>query len=117
MHIIFGKEQAQELSNKYTVLELDTFRFESLGQTVTAYCTVERVPLEELALLENLQKQHSDLLINYAMKNWNDCLIGINALRGKWCGEIDTFYHDLEKRIQGYIISPPPANWSPVIVK
>ncbi len=117
MHIIFGKEQADELSNKYTVLELDTFQFGEGGPTVTAYCTVETVPLEELAVLDATKKQHQDLMINYRLKNWFACLTAIEQLRGKWQGELDTFYADLESRIQGYVIVPPSARWTPVILK
>jgi hypothetical protein len=117
MHIIFGKEKALELSDKYTVLELDTFRFDNLGSTVTAYCAVEKIPIEELSLLESIKSQHQDLIINYRLRNWEACLGGIKELKGKLRGELDTFYQDLEKRIQAHIISPPPADWSPVIAK
>jgi hypothetical protein len=117
MHIIFGKEQADELANKYTVLELDTFQFGKNGPIVIAYCTVETVPLEELPALEMTKKQHSDLLINYRLRAWSHCLTAIKLLRGKWLGELDTFYSDLEARIQGYVISQPPADWTPVIQK
>lgn len=117
MHIIFGKEQANELSNKYTVLELDTFQFGSNGPVVTAYCTVETIPLDELVRLDQTKKQHSDLMINYGLRNWSDCLTAINELKGKWRGELDSFYQDLESRIQGFVISKPPADWTPVIQK
>lgn len=117
MHIIFGEEQAQELSNKYTVLELDTFQFGDNGLVVTAYCTLETIPLDELTILEQTKKQHGDLIINYGLRNWSDCLAAIEKLQGRWRGELDTFYQDLQSRIQGFIISPPPADWTPVIQK
>ena len=116
MHIIFGKEQATELATKYTVLELDTFEFDS-GAVVTAYCTVETIPLEELVNLEQTTKQHADLIINYGLRNWSGCLTAIADLRGKWRGELDTFYQDLESRIHSYVLSPPPADWTPIIAK
>jgi hypothetical protein len=117
MHIIFGKEQADELANKYTVLELDAFQFGENGPVVTAYCTVEIVPLEELVALEITKKQHADLLINYRLRAWANCLTAIKLLRGKWHGELDTFYSDLEARIQGYVINEPPSGWNPIIQK
>lgn len=117
MHIIFGKEQAQQLASKYTVLELDTFQFGLNGPIVTAYCTVETVPFEELAKLESITKQHGDLLINYGLRNWSACLTAIKELKGLWRGELDTFYQDLEKRIQDFVTSSPPADWTPVILK
>jgi hypothetical protein len=117
MHIIFGKEQADELANKYTVLELDTFQFGENGPQVTAYCTVDGIPLEELPTLEQTTTQHQHLLINYRGRKWEHCMEAITQLRGKWRGELDTFYQDLETRIQGYIIVPPPAAWTPIIKK
>lgn len=117
MNIIFGSEQAKELSNKYTVLELDTFQIGLQGPTVTAYCTVESIPIEELAQLESTVNQHLHLMINYRLKNWADCIKGIDALKGKWRGELDSFYQDLESRVKVLIENPPPADWSPIIIK
>ena len=117
MHIIFGKEQADQLSSKYTVLELDTFQFGPNGPITTAYCTVETIPIEELATLLEVKAQHDHLLINYRGRKWNDCLIGISNLTGKWRGELDTFYHDLQIRTKNYIENPPPTEWSGIIVK
>ena len=117
MHIIFGKEQAQELSKRYTMLELDTFQFEKLGPPVTAYCAIETVPYDELPALPEIQVQHEHLIINYRLRNWQDCLKGIDQLTGKWRGELDTFYADLCSRVENYIKNPPDADWSPVILK
>jgi hypothetical protein len=117
MHIIFGKQQADEMAQKYTVLELDTFQLGENGPVVSAYCVVETVPLEELAQLEANKHQHEHLLINYCGRAWADCLTGINQLKGKWCGELDTFYDDLSSRVKAHIKNPPDADWSPVILK
>lgn len=117
MHIIFGKEHADQLEQKYTVLELDTFQLGENGPTITAYCTVENVPFQELSNLEQQKIQHQHLLINYRGRVWNDCLEAVDSLTGKWGGELDSFYQDLAQRIKNYLVNPPPANWSPVIVK
>jgi hypothetical protein len=117
MHIIFGKEQADGLSDKYTVLELDTFQFGTDGPVVTAYCTVETIPFEELAMLSATQAQHEHLLINYRGRAWQDCLIGIQELTGKWAGELDTFYLDLKTRVEKLKTQNLGNSWSPVILK
>jgi hypothetical protein len=117
MHIIFGKQQADELAQKYTVLELDTFQMGENGPVISAYCTVETIPLEELFRLEATRHQHEHLLINYRGRAWADCLAGIDQLKGKWRGELDTFYDDLRSRVENHIKNPPSADWSPVIVK
>jgi hypothetical protein len=117
MNIIFGKEQADTLCNKYTVLELDTFRVGESGPIITAYCTVENLPFDELPGAEQRKTQHEHLLINYRLKNWNDCLAGIDELMGKWNGELDTFYSDLQQRIHKYQAQDPGSNWTPTIQK
>jgi hypothetical protein len=117
MHIIFGKQQADELGQKYTVLELDTFQMGIDGTLITAYCAVENIPLEELSRLPETKTQHEHLLINYRGQAWNDCLIGIQQLTGKWQGELDSFYQDLASRVELFIANPPGAGWSPVILK
>ena len=117
MHIIFGKEQAQELSKRYIILELDTFQIEKLGPPITAYCAIETVPFDELPVLPETQFQHEHLIINYRLRNWQDCLKGIDQLIGKWRGELDSFYSDLGDRVRFYITNPPTADWTPVILK
>ena len=117
MHIIFGKDQAELMSNKYTVLELDTFQFGQNGPVTTAYCTVETIPIAELANLPNTAAQHEHLIINYRLRNWADCQTGIAQLMGKWRGELDSFYTALNARISEYIDNPPPPDWSHIILK
>lgn len=117
MNIIFGKEQAESLQDKYTVLELDCFQFGQDGPILSAYCTVERIPLEELPALEKTKIQHDHLIINYRGRAWQDCLIAIDQLRGKWSGELDSFYDELKSRLDQYVTNEPDPNWTPVIIK
>jgi hypothetical protein len=117
MNIIFGKEQADALQDKYTVLELDCFQFGHDGPILSAYCTVERMPLDELITLETTKAQHDHLIINYRGRAWPDCLTGIEQLRGKWSGELDSFYDELESRVTQYLKNDPGADWSPAILK
>jgi hypothetical protein len=116
MHIIFGKENADTLVNKYTVLELDTFQI-GAGPTITAFCAVENIPFTELTTLESAKTQHTHLLLNYRLKNWTDCLQGLDQLQGKWGGEMDSFYNELRVRVESFIKNPPSADWTPVIQK
>lgn len=117
MNIIFGKEQADALANKYTVLELDTIQFGENGSIITAYCTVENIPFDELPESEQRKIQHQHLLLNYRGRAWEDCLTAIDELTGKWGGELDSFYSNLKSRIENFIINPPSADWTPVIQK
>ena len=117
MNIIFGDERATQLSEKYTVLALDTFKFGQDGPCLTAYCVVENLSLAELPMVDSLRKLHSDLVANYGKKQWNYCGQVLNRLRGSWGGELDTFYDELQTRIEKFKETDPGEDWSPVIEK
>jgi hypothetical protein len=117
MHIIFGKEQAAELASKYTVLELDTFQIGSDGPVVTAYCTLEAIPLGEMLTLDEIKALHYQLIMEYQRRNWNKCVELLPMLLGKWNKELDSFYQDLQSRIEQCIAQNPGSDWSPIIVK
>ena len=116
MNIIFG-ENIKELHNKYTVLELDTFCMNATGGTNTAYCVLELIPLNELALTTSLVDLHANLLANYKKRDWNYCEQAIEQLVGKWGGELDTFYIELQNRIGLLKTQDLDDSWSPVIKK
>lgn len=115
MNIIF-KNSITELDTKYTVLELDTFRFPD-GTLHTACCVVENIPIMEFSQTENLKNLHANLIENYRQKNWNYCEQALEHLVGKWGGEVDSFYQDLQARINQLKTMILPDEWSPVIPK
>ena len=117
MHIIFGKDNARALENKYTVLELDTFNFTDSELVVPAYCIIENISINELPNLETSKKLHNELISNYGIQNWDSCLETISLLIGCWGGELDTFYQDLRNRINKLKANPPDNSWSPIILK
>jgi hypothetical protein len=116
MQIIFG-DIAQTIRQRFTVLELDTFATADSDQTVTAWCVIEKIPLEEIGMTEHLENMHKTLLIEYRNQRWQFCLDALSHLKGKWSGEVDSFYEDLEKRVQYLQYNPPNAQWSPVRLK
>jgi hypothetical protein len=101
MQIIFGKEVAEELSQRYTVLELETLPKGPEGQMIEAYCVIpaEKIPIHELEKLESWKKLHADFLHGYHTQQWKYCRDAIEHLRGKFGGEMDTFYDEIENRI------------------
>jgi hypothetical protein len=115
MNIIF-KKHAPLLEEKYTILDLDTFRLPD-GSQHTACCIVENIPIVELAETENLKKMHAELITNYGIRRWSYCEQAIEQLMGKWGGEMDTFYQDLASRIEKFKIQNLNDSWSPVIPK
>lgn len=99
MNIIVGKEAAEKLEENYTVLELETFVKD--GETITAFCIVDQVPIMELPLLESHKQLHADFLTEYKKGNYDFCREAATHLRGKFNGDLDSFYDELLARITG----------------
>ena len=115
MNIIFGDNVADLARKKYTVLELDTFLFEQKDITATAYAVVEQVPLLEIANLERFTDLHKNLMQEYRKRNWKYCEDAIEHLRGKWSGDLDTFYTELHDRVQTLKTQSLPDDWAGVV--
>lgn len=113
MNIILGKENADLAREKYTVLELDTLVID--GEPVTAYCVVEMVSMEEIALLPHIQDHHARLIENYKSRRWDEVLKDVESLRTHWRGELDSFYDIMEQRSRDLLADDPGPNWTPLI--
>lgn len=97
MHIIIGDEAAQSLRENYTVLELETF--DGKDQKVTAYCVVPEIPIMELPLLEHHKQLHADFIREYNDRNYKYCIDAVEHLRGKFNGDLDSFYDIIVEKI------------------
>lgn len=117
MNIFFGDAVAEELSEKYTILELDRFEIPGADSPQTAYAVIENVPAEELFHGRPYRDLHQNLMKNYYQQNWNYCEQAIEHLLGKWDKELDSFYLALLERIQSYKLNPPGEDWSGTIIK
>ena len=117
MNIIFGEDQVGDLREKYTVLELDTIRIGHGGVTDKAYCLIETVPLNEMLTLERFKKLHYELMENYRKQNWSFCTQALEHLMGAWGGEVDSFYVDLQNRINQYQEAPPGKDWDATVLR
>ena len=116
LNIIFGTNEAKQLSDKYIVLELDTVTIR--GSTpVPVYCLVENMPLDELPKAEKFKELHADLIENYRRRNWDFCLQALEHLIGFWGKQVDSFYEILGDRINGYKENEPDESWTPVVPK
>lgn len=115
MNIIFG--DPTPLKEKYTVLELDTFRSPTTNETMTAYCLVDVIPLADMPTASNWIQIHSDLMQAYRQRHWNYCRQAIEGLTGKWNKDLDSFYSDLLGRINEYENNPPSTDWDGSILK
>lgn len=116
MNIIFGTTEADQLKEKYIVLELDTITIRN-SAPITAYCIVEHMPFDNLPKAEPYIKLHADLMENYRKKDWNYCEQAIEHLRGFWGGDTDTFYDSLLERIREYQQKELPDTWTGIVAK
>lgn len=117
MYIVYETDNnAEQLRTKYLVLELDTLEFPD-GRVVRALGVIdsEHVPLQEIQLMENVKDLHGNLIKNYRERNWNFCKQAIDHLKGKFKGEMDSFYDELSERIQTLEECNLPEDWSPNI--
>jgi hypothetical protein len=117
MNIIFGKEQADSMLEKYTVLELDIFQIGNTAETVTAYCAVENIPIEQLLQVPELKIKHANMINHYRSCQWVACRSELDQLIGQWNGELDSFYQEISARISWLATQDMDPNWTPVIVK
>ena len=115
MNIIF-KENSEEIAKKYTVLELDTFSLPN-GTIHTACCVIENIPITELYETENLKTIHAGLIENFGKRQWSLCKEAIAELMGKWGGEMDTFYTELQARIDLLKTLDLDDSWTPIIAR
>ena len=107
MDIIFGRENAEKLREKYTVLDLETV--EKDGHSIEVFCLIpaDKISIGDLPQLDQWVKLHHEFLDGYHTQQWNYCRQCIEHLTGKFGGECDTFYEEITKRINA--ADPQPA--------
>ncbi len=115
MNILFGSAVTDDIRDKYILLSLDTFYFVSADRTETAYCLIENVPILNMMSVEKDIELHNQLIEHYKQQDWDSCQTKIDQLMGRWEGELDTFYMELQRRINSN--SSKQANWTPTIVR
>lgn len=116
MHIIFGTDAINQIKQdgKHTILELDQIRPAPDTDPITVYCVVSSIPLAEISQTEAYVEWHQDLINAYRRKDWEESVRCLNALGGKFNGEVDTFYNELRERIRIYMKNPPEDTWDGV---
>ena len=117
MNIILGRENVEQAQEKYTVLELDTLIINGAADPVTAYCLIEQVPIDQIAGIDQFRDLHNNLMKNYRLQNWKFCEDAIEHLRGKWGGELDSFYTEIGQRISQLRQQVLDDDWCGIIDK
>lgn len=100
MQVIFSRTAAEQLKDTYTILELETFDVE--GQLLETFCvvTADKMNLADMPNLENDKALHAKFIDHLKVKDYSICKQLIPHLRGKFGGELDSFYDEIEKRLQ-----------------
>jgi hypothetical protein len=118
MYIVYETDNnLEQLRSKYLVLELDTIEFPD-GRTVTAFAVVDsnHIPFQEVTMLADLAEQHAYLMKNYKLRNWYYCTQAVDHLRGRFKGELDTFYDVLVARIAQLESSDVSEDWTGTVL-
>lgn len=99
MQLIFGKDVAEKLRERYTVLELETIDVE--GKPLDVFCVVpaEKIALSELTTIEHSTKLHNDFVDALNRQDYKFCQELSIHLIGRFGGEVDSFYEEILKRI------------------
>jgi hypothetical protein len=92
MNIIFNKQIADELRDRYVILELDTVMQPQLPEPITLHALVE-IKLNDIATIGFFREMHEDLIVEYKKGNWQRASELANGLLGQFNGEIDEFYN------------------------
>ena len=115
MNIMFEDSITEEVKNKNMLLPLDTFYFASTEKNSVAYCLVEHTPIQEMFSVDRFMDLHQNLVKNYYLRNWNYCEQAIEQLLGKWNGEVDSFYTEIDARVKTYKDHDPGPDWTGII--
>jgi hypothetical protein len=105
MEIIFGRENAEKLREKYTVLDLETVEKDGVSLEVFCLIPADKINLGDLPTLEQYTTLHAEFLEGYKNKHYDYCRQAIEHLTGKFGGEVDTFYEVILRRID---LADPP---------
>ena len=118
MKVIFGKQVAESLGDRMTILELDTFFQPGLTDPITAYAVLENtsVPFPEIPVAEKQRELHNTMMLEYRRRNWNYCVQALEHLLGKWGGELDSFYEELSNRISQLQEANLPDDWTGIVI-
>lgn len=101
MNIILGRDRAQELREKFTVLELETFEHTD-GMQIPAYCVItgDKIPLSAMMTLEQDTRKHEKMIQLFKAGELDQCRPLLKELRGKFGGDLDTFYDHITSLIE-----------------
>ena len=115
MQIILGKDIANQVEDKYIVLELDTFKHNDDVQTAYAVLDAASIPLGEMQEIPTWVEHHNKIMENYRKQNWNFCEQMIEHCQKRWGGELTSFYTEIYSRIQQLKTQELSETWNGIL--
>lgn len=97
VYIVWDKKVVEKLQNNYTVLELETFQKDN--KEITAFCVLNEVSIAELPSLERSKQLHQTFIQEYKKGNYKFCKDSVEFLKGRFNGELDSFYTAIIEKI------------------
>ena len=100
MQIVFDRAIAEQLRERYTVLELETFIVKETSMSLTAFCVVpsEKLAFMDLTKLDEQVENHNAFLSALQAKKWDLVITVYDTVRGQFGGELDSFYSEIVSR-------------------
>ena len=96
--MIFNRTLAEELANRYIVLELEPHIVQDAVLETFCVLESEKIPLTEVTMLEHWKKLHKEFVQANKDKNGKLCRDLAEHLVGKFGGEVDSFYEIVVSR-------------------
>ena len=116
MNVVFGDEQRAKLGDKYIALKLDKVGVRGEIEPTQLYAVIgaDSVSLGEMPVLDKTIELHQKFIDNYLKQDWNYCEQALTHLKGKFGGDLDSFYNIMSDRIRQYRLQGTPPNWDGV---
>ena len=100
MQLIFNRTIAEQMRERYTVLELETFDVD--GKDLEVFCVIpaEKIALTEITTVDHSTKMHNEFVTALKNKDYRLCRDLYVHVMGRFGGELDSFYEEILKRIE-----------------
>lgn len=102
---IISQDHVPEIDQRYVVLELDTVIDPETKSSKTYYGVVQTLPLGEMPSAHLAADAHRELMAAYKRQDWQFCVSAAKGLRGRWNGEMDSFYDSLLSRLEAIMVA------------
>jgi len=101
---IISEDHVTEIDQRYVVLELDTVVDPETKCSKTYYGVVQTLPLGEMPSSHMAAESHKQLMEAYKRQDWQFCASAAKGLKGRWNGEMDSFYDHLLSRLDKFLV-------------